>query len=47
VVGGFFARLVARGKTIKQAMSLRMWELLVLMNTLAARRQARDPAHAA
>ena len=42
---GAFARLVARGKTFKQAMTACMRELLVPTNTLVARRQAWDPSY--
>src|SRR5262249_28238259 len=37
VIGAFYARLVARGKPFKQAMTACMRKLLVLMNTLVAR----------
>src|SRR3954454_21400834 len=46
VIGGFYARLVDRGKTFKQAMTACMRKLLVLMNTLVARGQVWDPSHA-
>ena len=46
VIGGFYARLVARGKTFKQAMTACMRKLLVLMNTLVARGQVWDPSYA-
>ena len=46
VIGGFYDRLVARGKTFKQAMTACMRKLLVLMNTLVARGQLWDPSHA-
>ena len=46
VIGAFYARLVARGKTFKQAMTACMRKLLVLMNTLVARGQVWDPSHA-
>ena len=46
VIGAFYARLVARGKTFKQAMTACMRKLLVLMNTLVARGQAWHPSHA-
>jgi transposase len=45
VIGAFYARLVARGKTFKQAMTACMRKLLVLMNTLVARGQLWDPAY--
>jgi hypothetical protein len=44
-IGGFYARLVARGKTFKQAMTACMRTPLVLMNTLVARGQVRDPSY--
>ena len=46
VIGGFFARLVSRGKTFKQAMTACMRKLLVLMNMLVARGEVWDPSHA-
>jgi transposase len=46
VIGAFYARLVARGKTFKQAMTACMRKLLVLMNTLVARGQPWDASHA-
>ena len=46
VIKAFYARLVARGKTFKQAMTACMRKLLVLMNTLVARSQLWDPSHA-
>src|SRR3954469_10679953 len=46
VIGEFYRRLVARGKTFKQAMTACMRKLLVLMNTLVARGQLWDPSHA-
>jgi transposase len=46
VIATFYARLVARGKTFKQAMTACMRKLLVLMNTLVARGQLWDPSHA-
>ena len=46
VIGAFFARLVARGKTFKQAMTACMRKLLVPMNTPVARGQAWHPSHA-
>jgi transposase len=46
VIGGFYARLVAKGKTFKQALTACMRKLLVLMNTLVARGQLWDPSHA-
>jgi len=46
VIGGFYARLVARGKTFKQAMTACMRKLLVLMNTLVARGQVWSPSYA-
>ena len=46
VIGAFYARLVSRGKTFKQAMTACMRKLLVLMNTLVARGQLWDPSHA-
>jgi transposase len=46
VIGEFYRRLVARGKTFKQAMTACMRKLLVLMNTLVARGQRWDPSHA-
>jgi hypothetical protein len=45
VIGGFYARLVARGKTFKQATTACMRTPLVLMNTPVARGQVRDPSH--
>jgi transposase len=45
-IKAFYARLVARGKTFKQAMTACMRKLLVLMNTLVARGQLWDPSHA-
>jgi transposase len=45
VIGGFYARLVARGKTFKRATAACMRKLLVLMNTLVARGQVRDPSY--
>ncbi len=47
VIGSFYARLVARGKTFKQAMTACMRKLLVLMNTLVTRGQFWDPSYAA
>ena len=44
VIGGFYARLVARGKSFKQAMTACMRKLLVLMNTLVTRGQLWDPS---
>ncbi len=46
VIGAFYARLVARGKTFKQAMTACMRKLLVVMNTLVALGQVWDPARA-
>ena len=46
VIGGFYARLVAKGKTFKQALTACMRKLLVLMNTLVARGQLWDASHA-
>jgi transposase len=46
VIGAFYARLVARGETFKQAMTACMRKLLVLMNTLVVRGQVWDPARA-
>jgi transposase len=46
VIAEFYARLVARGKTFKQAMTACMRKLLVLMNTLVARGKLWDPLHA-
>ena len=46
VIRSFYARLVARGKTFKQAMTACMRKLLVLMNTLVARGELWDPSHA-
>ncbi len=46
VIGGFYARLVAKGKTFKQALTACMRKLLVLMNILVARGQAWDPSRA-
>ena len=46
VIGAFYARLVARGKSFKQAMTACMRKLLVLMNTLVARGQLWDPSRA-
>jgi transposase len=46
VIGAFYARLVARGKTFEQTMTACMRKLLVLMNTLVARGQAWHPSHA-
>jgi transposase len=46
VIRAFYARLVDRGKTFKQAMTACMRKLLVLMNTLVARSQLWDPSHA-
>jgi transposase len=46
VIGGFYDRLVARGKSFKQAMTACMSKLLVLMNTLVARGKLWDPSHA-
>jgi transposase len=40
VIKAFYARLEARGKTFKQAMTACMRKLLVLMNTLVARGEA-------
>lgn len=47
VIGGFYERLVGRGKTFKQAMTACMRKLLVLMNTLVARSQVWGPSRAA
>ena len=44
VIAAFYARLVARGKTFKQAMTACMRKLLVLMNTLVARGQVWNPS---
>jgi hypothetical protein len=44
-IGGFYARLVARGKTFKRAMTACMRKLPVLMNTLVARGQVWDPSY--
>jgi transposase len=46
VIGGFYARLVAKGKTFKQALTACMRKLLVLMNTLVARGQVWSPSYA-
>ena len=46
VIKAFYARLVARGKTFKQAMTACMRKLLVPMNTPVARGQAWHPSHA-
>jgi transposase len=46
VIGGFYARLVTRGKTFKQAMTAYMRKQLVLMNTLVARGEVWDPSRA-
>jgi transposase len=46
VIDGFYARLVARGKTFKQAMTACMRKLLVLMNTPVARGRVWDPSYA-
>ena len=46
VIGGFYARLVACGKTFKQAMTACMRKLRVLMNTLVARGELWGPSHA-
>jgi transposase len=46
VIKAFYARLVARGKTFKQAMTACMRKLLVLMNTLVARGELWDPSRA-
>ena len=46
VVGGFYARLVAKGKTFKQALTACMRKLLVLMNSLVARGQVWSPSYA-
>jgi transposase len=46
VIGAFYARLVDRGRTFKQAMTACMRKLLVLMNTLVARGQVWDPSYA-
>ncbi len=46
VIGAFYARLVSRGKTFKQAMTSCMRKLLVLMNVLVARGQVWDPSYA-
>jgi len=44
VIRAFYARLVAHGKTFKQAMTACMRKLLVLMNTLVARGKVWDPS---
>ena len=46
VLGELYARLVGRGRVFKQAMTACMRKLLVVMNTLVARGQVRDPARA-
>ena len=46
VIKAFYARLVAREKPFKQAMTACMRKLLVLMNTLVARGELWDPSHA-
>jgi transposase len=46
VIGAFYARLVAKGKTFKQAMTACMRKLLVLMTVLVARREVWDLSHA-
>src|SRR5438270_842794 len=46
VIGAFYARLVDRGKTFKQAMTACIRKLLVLMNTPVARGQVWDPSDA-
>ena len=46
VIKAFYARLVARGKLFKQAMTACMRKLLVIMNTLVARGQVWDPSYA-
>jgi transposase len=45
VTGEFYRRLVARGKTFKQAMTACTRKLLVLMNTPVARGQLWDTSH--
>jgi len=45
VIGGFYARLVARGKTFKQATTACIRTPLVWMNTLVARGQVWDPSY--
>ena len=46
VIGGFYARLVSRGKMFKQALTACMRKLLVVMNTLVARGQVWSPSYA-
>jgi transposase len=44
VIGEFYARLTARGKTYKQAMTACMRKLLVIVSTLVARGEVWDPS---
>ncbi len=46
MIGAFYARLVARGKSFKQALTACVRKLLVLMNTLVAPGQAWEPYRA-